>query len=164
MPVLTACGALPLNELLIRWSYKSSNISPSWPACQSMSSRFQYFCFLGIVLSPPNPESWMTPPKIASWQALQGAKEVPAICEVYSLNPKLESTLEGWGWGRNFTWVSLCGSSSWKRKQHFPGVHYVTGTPEAKSLVCSSLDHTTPENVYKVEANASNVTIQRILS
>lgn len=33
-----------------------------------------------------------------------------------------------------------------------------------KSLVCSSLDHTTPENVYKVEANASNVTIQRILS
>ena len=31
----------------------------------------------------PPTKSWITPPKIDSWQALQGSKKVPAIYEVY---------------------------------------------------------------------------------
>lgn len=50
IPVLTSCGHLFLNKLLIRWSCKSSNVPTSWPTRRSMSSRFQGFCFLGIVL------------------------------------------------------------------------------------------------------------------
>lgn len=118
-PVLTSCGAVLLNELLIRWSYKSSNVPTSWPTCKSTSSRFQDFYFLGIVLCSQvlnytTQDSLMASPSRSyrsSWY-LWG----------FQFKPQTGVYLGGWGWGRNFTKISLW-PSSWKREHKFTGIH-----------------------------------------